>query len=135
MAAATGERAPAFTSEELEKLVDGVLPQYALLYGPPDQQVSTPGAHGMGYACVDWGGCKLVGWGANEECNARQMRACAIWQGQRPSEDRDLACHRHGSPELGGPQQTGHPLPQEVGGHPPRNKEDRRNTAGDGLPT
>ncbi|KAJ1092463.1 hypothetical protein NDU88_005573 [Pleurodeles waltl] len=40
MAAATGERAPAFTSEELEKLVDGVLPQYALLYGPPDQQVS-----------------------------------------------------------------------------------------------
>ncbi|KAJ1105967.1 hypothetical protein NDU88_003370 [Pleurodeles waltl] len=40
MAAATGERAPAFTSEELEKLVAGVLPQYALLYGPPDQQVS-----------------------------------------------------------------------------------------------
>ncbi|KAJ1172511.1 hypothetical protein NDU88_004357 [Pleurodeles waltl] len=40
MAAATGERAPAFTSEELEKLVDGDLPQYALLYGPPDQQVS-----------------------------------------------------------------------------------------------
>ncbi|KAJ1190633.1 hypothetical protein NDU88_007371 [Pleurodeles waltl] len=40
MAAATGERAPAFTTEELEKLVDGVLPQYALLYGPPDQQVS-----------------------------------------------------------------------------------------------
>ncbi|KAJ1205439.1 hypothetical protein NDU88_000874 [Pleurodeles waltl] len=40
MAAATGERAPAFTTEELEKLVDGVLPQYARLYGPPDQQVS-----------------------------------------------------------------------------------------------
>ncbi|KAJ1198751.1 hypothetical protein NDU88_002590 [Pleurodeles waltl] len=40
MAAATGERAPAFTSEELEKLVDGVLPQYALLYGLPDQQLS-----------------------------------------------------------------------------------------------
>ncbi|KAJ1177452.1 hypothetical protein NDU88_002707 [Pleurodeles waltl] len=40
MAAATGERAPAFTSEELEKLVDGVLLQYALLYRPPDQQVS-----------------------------------------------------------------------------------------------
>ncbi|KAJ1155743.1 hypothetical protein NDU88_008472 [Pleurodeles waltl] len=40
MAAATGERAPAFSSEELEKLVDGVLPQYALLYGLPDQQVS-----------------------------------------------------------------------------------------------
>ncbi|KAJ1170328.1 hypothetical protein NDU88_002206 [Pleurodeles waltl] len=40
MAAASGERAPAFTLEELEKLVDGVLPQYTLLYGPPDQQVS-----------------------------------------------------------------------------------------------
>ncbi|KAJ1114669.1 hypothetical protein NDU88_002904 [Pleurodeles waltl] len=41
MARMSGERAPAFTSEELEKLVDGVLPQYTLLYGPPDQQVST----------------------------------------------------------------------------------------------
>ncbi|KAJ1186462.1 hypothetical protein NDU88_003243 [Pleurodeles waltl] len=40
MAAASGERAPAFTAQELEKLVDGVLPQYALFYGPPDQQVS-----------------------------------------------------------------------------------------------
>ncbi|KAJ1084477.1 hypothetical protein NDU88_004624 [Pleurodeles waltl] len=40
MAAASGERAPAFTAQELEKLVDGVLPQYMLLYGPPDQQVS-----------------------------------------------------------------------------------------------
>ncbi|KAJ1202765.1 hypothetical protein NDU88_006561 [Pleurodeles waltl] len=39
MAHATGERALAFTAQELEKLVDGVLPQYALLYGPPDQQV------------------------------------------------------------------------------------------------
>ncbi|KAJ1215275.1 hypothetical protein NDU88_002884 [Pleurodeles waltl] len=28
------------SSEELEKLVDGVLPQYTLLYGPPDKQVS-----------------------------------------------------------------------------------------------
>ncbi|KAJ1170063.1 hypothetical protein NDU88_001944 [Pleurodeles waltl] len=37
----SGERAPAFTAEELEKLVDGVLPQYTLLYGPPDKQVST----------------------------------------------------------------------------------------------
>ncbi|KAJ1178557.1 hypothetical protein NDU88_003802 [Pleurodeles waltl] len=77
MAAATGERAPAFTSEELEKLVDGVLPQYALLYGPPDRQVSTPCAHGMGDACVEWGGC------------------------QRPSESRHLACHRQGSPDPG----------------------------------
>ncbi|KAJ1107041.1 hypothetical protein NDU88_004438 [Pleurodeles waltl] len=40
MAAASGERAPAFTAQELEKLVDWVLPQYTLLYGPPDQQVS-----------------------------------------------------------------------------------------------
>ncbi|KAJ1172594.1 hypothetical protein NDU88_004439 [Pleurodeles waltl] len=40
MARVSGERAPAFTSEELEKLVDGVLPQYTLLYGPPDKQVS-----------------------------------------------------------------------------------------------
>ncbi|KAJ1199439.1 hypothetical protein NDU88_003274 [Pleurodeles waltl] len=40
MARASGERAPAFTAQELEKLVDGVLPQYTLLYGPPDQLVS-----------------------------------------------------------------------------------------------
>ncbi|KAJ1214997.1 hypothetical protein NDU88_002607 [Pleurodeles waltl] len=41
MTRVTWERAPAFTSAELERLVDGVLPQYRLLYGPPDQQVST----------------------------------------------------------------------------------------------
>ncbi|KAJ1198005.1 hypothetical protein NDU88_001849 [Pleurodeles waltl] len=41
MAHVSGERDPAFTSEELDKLVDGVLPQYTLLYGPPDKQVST----------------------------------------------------------------------------------------------
>ncbi|KAJ1198103.1 hypothetical protein NDU88_001947 [Pleurodeles waltl] len=40
MAHVSGERAPAFTAEGLEKLVDGVLPQYTLLYGPPDKQVS-----------------------------------------------------------------------------------------------
>ncbi|KAJ1090210.1 hypothetical protein NDU88_003345 [Pleurodeles waltl] len=40
MAHVSGERAPAFSTEELEKLVDGVLPQYTLLYGPPDKQVS-----------------------------------------------------------------------------------------------
>ncbi|KAJ1204828.1 hypothetical protein NDU88_000266 [Pleurodeles waltl] len=40
MATVSGERAPAFTAEELEKLVDGVLPQYTQLYGPPDKQVS-----------------------------------------------------------------------------------------------
>ncbi|KAJ1130714.1 hypothetical protein NDU88_009064 [Pleurodeles waltl] len=38
MAAASWERAPAFTAQELVKLVDEVLPQYTLLYGPPDQQ-------------------------------------------------------------------------------------------------
>ncbi|KAJ1164566.1 hypothetical protein NDU88_005002 [Pleurodeles waltl] len=41
MAHVSRERAPAFTVEELEKLVDGVIPQYTLLYGPPDKQVST----------------------------------------------------------------------------------------------
>ncbi|KAJ1218381.1 hypothetical protein NDU88_005961 [Pleurodeles waltl] len=40
MARVSGERAPAFSTEELDKLVDGVLPQYTLLYGPPDKQVS-----------------------------------------------------------------------------------------------
>ncbi|KAJ1093878.1 hypothetical protein NDU88_006967 [Pleurodeles waltl] len=40
MAAVSGERAPAFTARELGKLADGVLPQYTLLYGPPDKQVS-----------------------------------------------------------------------------------------------
>ncbi|KAJ1197171.1 hypothetical protein NDU88_001033 [Pleurodeles waltl] len=40
MATVSGERAPAFIAEELEKLVDVVLPQYTLLYGRPDKQVS-----------------------------------------------------------------------------------------------
>ncbi|KAJ1210759.1 hypothetical protein NDU88_006121 [Pleurodeles waltl] len=40
LACVTGERAPTFTLVELERLVDGVLTQYELLYGPPDQQVS-----------------------------------------------------------------------------------------------
>ncbi|KAJ1139061.1 hypothetical protein NDU88_005438 [Pleurodeles waltl] len=40
MATVSGERAPAFTAEELVKLVDGVLPQYTHLYSPPDKQVS-----------------------------------------------------------------------------------------------
>ncbi|KAJ1104272.1 hypothetical protein NDU88_001684 [Pleurodeles waltl] len=40
MARVSGERAPSFSTEELEKLMDGVLPQYTLLYGPPDKQVS-----------------------------------------------------------------------------------------------
>ncbi|KAJ1110394.1 hypothetical protein NDU88_007746 [Pleurodeles waltl] len=41
MATVSGESAPTFTAEELDKLVDGVLPHYTLLYGPPDKQVST----------------------------------------------------------------------------------------------
>ncbi|KAJ1202710.1 hypothetical protein NDU88_006507 [Pleurodeles waltl] len=48
MARVSGERAPAFTSEELEKLVDGVLPQYTLLYGPPDKQTEHPLLEKMG---------------------------------------------------------------------------------------
>ncbi|KAJ1137907.1 hypothetical protein NDU88_004303 [Pleurodeles waltl] len=39
MARVTGEWAPAFTAEELEKLVDGVLPLYAKLYGQLEEQV------------------------------------------------------------------------------------------------
>ncbi|KAJ1186986.1 hypothetical protein NDU88_003765 [Pleurodeles waltl] len=38
MARVAGERAPAFPGAELERLVDGVLPQYRMLYGSPDQQ-------------------------------------------------------------------------------------------------
>ncbi|KAJ1116182.1 hypothetical protein NDU88_004400 [Pleurodeles waltl] len=40
MAHVSGEKAPAFTAEEFKKLVNGVLPQYTSLYGPPDKQVS-----------------------------------------------------------------------------------------------
>ncbi|KAJ1201472.1 hypothetical protein NDU88_005281, partial [Pleurodeles waltl] len=40
MARVSEERATAFSTEELQKLVDGVLPQYTLLYGSPDKQVS-----------------------------------------------------------------------------------------------
>ncbi|KAJ1200360.1 hypothetical protein NDU88_004184 [Pleurodeles waltl] len=54
MARVTGEMAPAFTSEELEKLVNRVLPLYAKLYGRPEVQVSSR------MACMDvcdGGGC------------------------------------------------------------------------------
>ncbi|KAJ1139835.1 hypothetical protein NDU88_006199 [Pleurodeles waltl] len=47
MARVTGERSPAFTSEKLDRLVDGVLPQYGQLYGPPDQQVSAHQKKGL----------------------------------------------------------------------------------------
>ncbi|XP_069059605.1 LOW QUALITY PROTEIN: uncharacterized protein [Pleurodeles waltl] len=39
IASVTVEKAPAFTLEMLERLVDGVLPLYGQLYRPPDQQV------------------------------------------------------------------------------------------------
>ncbi|KAJ1204332.1 hypothetical protein NDU88_008110 [Pleurodeles waltl] len=42
VARVSGERAPTFTAEELEKPMDGVLPQYTLLYGPPDKQAEHP---------------------------------------------------------------------------------------------
>ncbi|KAJ1104977.1 hypothetical protein NDU88_002385 [Pleurodeles waltl] len=111
MARVSGERASAFTSEELEKLVDGVLPQYTLLYGPPDKQVSTLGACCMGYACVERAGC------------------------QRPPEKIYLACHRQGHPDPGDLPQMEHPLPKKMGGHSPLEQEDGGGSAGNGLPT
>ncbi|KAJ1108188.1 hypothetical protein NDU88_005570 [Pleurodeles waltl] len=60
MSRVSGERALAFTSEELERLVDGVLPQYRLLYGPPDQQHPSEkgymACHRQG--CADPGGLR-----------------------------------------------------------------------------
>ncbi|KAJ1169209.1 hypothetical protein NDU88_001115 [Pleurodeles waltl] len=47
MAHVSGERVSAFTAEELEKLVDGVVPQYTLLCGPPDKQVSAHQKNGI----------------------------------------------------------------------------------------
>ncbi|KAJ1202420.1 hypothetical protein NDU88_006220 [Pleurodeles waltl] len=55
--------------------------------------------------------------------------------GQRPPENRYLACHRQGRPDPGGPPETGNPLPEEMGGHPPLEQEDSGGSAGDGLPT
>ncbi|KAJ1141964.1 hypothetical protein NDU88_008292 [Pleurodeles waltl] len=52
MAHVSGERAPAFSVEELKKPVDGVLPQYTLLYGPPDKQVSAHQKKGIWLAIV-----------------------------------------------------------------------------------
>ncbi|KAJ1176981.1 hypothetical protein NDU88_002248 [Pleurodeles waltl] len=40
-----GERAPAFTQEELEKLVEGVLPLYGRLYGRPEVSAHQKRAH------------------------------------------------------------------------------------------
>ncbi|KAJ1188619.1 hypothetical protein NDU88_005378 [Pleurodeles waltl] len=123
MARASGERAPAFTSEELEKLVDRVLPQYTLLYGPPDKQVSTLGACCMGYACVERGGCKK--WGDIAACMKRQSA---------PTRKKIFGVP---SPRTSGPwglPQMEHPLPEKMGGHLPLEQEDSGGSAGDGLP-
>ncbi|KAJ1188845.1 hypothetical protein NDU88_005602 [Pleurodeles waltl] len=156
MAHATGERAPAFTAQELEKLVDGVFPQYALLYGPPDQQVSTLGPCFVANACVEWGGCKMVGRGAIDACIKRQMRAWVGMGGPLTSSMQKVMIillslymsHRSAptrksifgvpSPRTSGPwgsTRDGHPLPEEMGGHPMLEQEDGGGSAGDGLPT
>ncbi|KAJ1120687.1 hypothetical protein NDU88_008849 [Pleurodeles waltl] len=75
MALVSGERAPAFTAQELEKLVDGV----------------------------------------------------------RAHQKKDI-CHRQGRPDPGGPPETEHPLPEEMGGHSPLEQEDGGGSTGDGLP-
>ncbi|KAJ1207773.1 hypothetical protein NDU88_003163 [Pleurodeles waltl] len=55
--------------------------------------------------------------------------------GQRPPEEGHLACHRQGRPDPGGPPETGHPLPEKIGGHSRLEQEDGGGSAGDGLPT
>ncbi|KAJ1131508.1 hypothetical protein NDU88_009844 [Pleurodeles waltl] len=64
MARVAGERAPAFTSEELEKLVNGVLSLYAKLYGQPEVQVSAHQKRGLWQAIArevaTLGGLQLV---------------------------------------------------------------------------
>ncbi|KAJ1117281.1 hypothetical protein NDU88_005481 [Pleurodeles waltl] len=47
MVCVTGQQALAFTAEELEKVVDGVLPLYAKLYRRPEAQVSAHQKKGM----------------------------------------------------------------------------------------
>ncbi|KAJ1080046.1 hypothetical protein NDU88_000268 [Pleurodeles waltl] len=65
----------------------------------------------------------------NSEHRVNQLR------GQRPPEERYLACHRQGRPDPGGLPQTEHPLPEKMGGHSPLEQEDGGGSAGDGLPT
>ncbi|KAJ1116539.1 hypothetical protein NDU88_004749 [Pleurodeles waltl] len=55
--------------------------------------------------------------------------------GQRPPEERYLACHRQGRPGPGGLPETEHPMPEKMGGHSPLEQEDGGGSAGDGLPT
>ncbi|KAJ1177051.1 hypothetical protein NDU88_002315 [Pleurodeles waltl] len=75
MARVSGERAPAFTSEELEKLVDGVLPQYTLLYGPPDKQHLSHNISGTSGACSH----------RNLECTGHQGSQCGTEPQHRQS--------------------------------------------------
>ncbi|KAJ1193686.1 hypothetical protein NDU88_002982 [Pleurodeles waltl] len=77
MARVTGERAPAFTSAELERLVDGVLPQYRLLYGPSDQQVSTNQKKGL--------------WRAIAK-DVRTLGVYGRWSTHRQKRWEDLSC-------------------------------------------
>ncbi|KAJ1148630.1 hypothetical protein NDU88_001458 [Pleurodeles waltl] len=67
--------------------------------------------------------------------NDNSERRVNLPTGQRPPENRYLACHRKGRPDPGGPPETGHPLPEEMGGHPTLEQEDGGGSAGDGLPT
>ncbi|KAJ1180266.1 hypothetical protein NDU88_005488 [Pleurodeles waltl] len=50
MARVAGEGVPAFTSEELDKLMGGVLPLYAKLYGRPEVQVTAHQKRGLWHA-------------------------------------------------------------------------------------
>ncbi|KAJ1169942.1 hypothetical protein NDU88_001826 [Pleurodeles waltl] len=65
----------------------------------------------------------------HSEHSVKQLR------GQRPPEERYLACHRQGRPDPGGLIQSEHPLPEKMGGHSPLEQEDGGGSAGEGLPT
>ncbi|KAJ1188702.1 hypothetical protein NDU88_005459 [Pleurodeles waltl] len=63
------------------------------------------------------------------------MMMYAGGDGQRPPEERYLACHRQGRPDPGGLPETEHPLPEKIGEHSLLEQEDGGGSAGDGLPT
>ncbi|KAJ1117868.1 hypothetical protein NDU88_006064 [Pleurodeles waltl] len=54
--------------------------------------------------------------------------------GQRPSKEGYMACHRHGRADPGGLWQAEHPLLETVGGPEMLGTEDGRGPAGDGFP-
>ncbi|KAJ1123528.1 hypothetical protein NDU88_001997 [Pleurodeles waltl] len=62
MAWVAGERALAFTTEELDKLMDGVLPLYAKLHGRPEIQVSQHPSKEGTLACHCQGGADPGGF-------------------------------------------------------------------------